>query len=126
MTCPMETPETAELLLDYCARKLNPESTAILERHFAICPSCRSFALTCQTPSQHLAVVVSGLPESKPGQRRGCNPTSPRLLLDAVSKTPGGTLWNRRAAKGGSATSLLFLSVLGLDRLLLGGGHLLS
>jgi len=40
----METPGTAELLLDYCARKLNPESTAILERHFEICPSCRSFA----------------------------------------------------------------------------------
>jgi hypothetical protein len=44
MKCPMETPGTAELLLDYCARKLNPESTAILERHFEICPSCRSFA----------------------------------------------------------------------------------
>jgi hypothetical protein len=44
MNCPMETPGTAELLLDYCARKLNPESTAILERHFEICPSCRSFA----------------------------------------------------------------------------------
>src|SRR5947207_2954573 len=44
MSCPMETPESAELLLDYCARKLNPESTAILERHFEICPSCRSFA----------------------------------------------------------------------------------
>ena len=44
MSCPMETPGTAELLLDYCARKLNPESAAILERHFEICPSCRSFA----------------------------------------------------------------------------------
>jgi len=44
MSCPIETPESAELLLDYCARKLNPERTAILERHFAICPSCRSFA----------------------------------------------------------------------------------
>jgi hypothetical protein len=44
MSCPMETPGTAELLLDYCARKLSPESTAILERHFEICPSCRSFA----------------------------------------------------------------------------------
>src|SRR4051794_11236202 len=44
MNCPLETPETAELLLDYCARKLNPESTAIVERHIAICPACRDFA----------------------------------------------------------------------------------
>src|SRR3954470_22382559 len=44
MSCPMETPETAQLLLDYCARKLSPESTAVLEGHFAICPSCRGFA----------------------------------------------------------------------------------
>jgi hypothetical protein len=44
MNCPLETPETAELLLDYCARKLNPESTAILESHIDLCPACRQFA----------------------------------------------------------------------------------
>src|SRR3954466_221456 len=44
MKCPIETEENAEMLLDYCARKLNPESTAILERHIAICPACHQFA----------------------------------------------------------------------------------
>ena len=44
MTCPLETRETAEQLLDYCARKLEPQAVAVLERHIAICPACRQFA----------------------------------------------------------------------------------
>lgn len=44
MKCPIETRESAELLLEYCARRLDPESTAILQRHIAICPACREFA----------------------------------------------------------------------------------
>jgi len=44
MNCPLEAPETAELLLDYCARTLKPESTAVLERHLELCPACRRFA----------------------------------------------------------------------------------
>jgi anti-sigma factor RsiW len=44
MNCPLETPETADLLLEYCARTMSPESTAILERHIALCPACRNFA----------------------------------------------------------------------------------
>jgi Putative zinc-finger len=44
MKCPLETAETAELLLEYCARTMSPESTAILERHIALCPACRNFA----------------------------------------------------------------------------------
>jgi anti-sigma factor RsiW len=44
MNCPLETPETADLLLAYCSRKLSPESTSILEKHLELCPSCRSFA----------------------------------------------------------------------------------
>src|SRR4051812_35080715 len=44
MNCPLETADNAELLLNYCDRKLNPESTAILEQHIEICPSCREFA----------------------------------------------------------------------------------
>jgi len=44
MNCPIETQESAEMLLQYCARKLDAESTAILERHMEICPACREFA----------------------------------------------------------------------------------
>jgi hypothetical protein len=41
---PFETRENAQLLLDYCTRKLEPESVAALERHIAICGACREFA----------------------------------------------------------------------------------
>jgi anti-sigma factor RsiW len=44
MNCPIETQESAEMLLQYCARKLDAENTAILERHMEICPACREFA----------------------------------------------------------------------------------
>src|ERR1039458_8261413 len=44
MKCPIETRENAELLLAYCTRKLDAESTAMLERHMEICPACREFS----------------------------------------------------------------------------------
>ena len=44
MNCPLETRDNAQLLLDYCTRKLEPESVAILERHIALCGACREFA----------------------------------------------------------------------------------
>jgi hypothetical protein len=44
MNCPLETRDNAQVLLDYCARKLEPESVAILERHIAVCDACREFA----------------------------------------------------------------------------------
>jgi len=43
MRCPIEAQENAELLLSYSARRLNPESTAILEAHMELCPACREF-----------------------------------------------------------------------------------
>ncbi len=44
MRCPIETRDTADQLLAYCARKLDPESTAVLERHMETCAACREFA----------------------------------------------------------------------------------
>ena len=44
MNCPLQTRENAQLLLDYCTRRLEPESVAILERHVAVCDACREFA----------------------------------------------------------------------------------
>src|SRR5579863_10126731 len=43
MRCPIETEENAEVLLAYCARRLDPEVAAILEGHMKVCPACRSF-----------------------------------------------------------------------------------
>ncbi len=44
MNCPLDTRENTQLLLDYCTRKLEPDSVAILERHIAICAACRELA----------------------------------------------------------------------------------
>ena len=41
MKCPIETQETSELLLAYCARRLDAGTAATLERHMAACPVCR-------------------------------------------------------------------------------------
>jgi hypothetical protein len=43
MRCPIETQDNAEVLLSYSARRLNPQSTAILEAHMEVCPQCREF-----------------------------------------------------------------------------------
>jgi anti-sigma factor RsiW len=44
MNCPIDNRESAEILLAYCARKLDAGSSAILEEHIKICPACREFA----------------------------------------------------------------------------------
>jgi anti-sigma factor RsiW len=41
MKCPIDSKENAELLLDYCARRLDPERTLLLEAHMAGCEACR-------------------------------------------------------------------------------------
>jgi len=54
MRCPIETPESAELLLAYCSRKLDAASTTILEEHLEVCPACRSFVESQRTVWQAL------------------------------------------------------------------------
>jgi|SRR5689334_11690949 anti-sigma factor RsiW len=44
MNCPLQTRDNAQQLLDYCSRKLDPQTTAILEKHIAVCAECREFA----------------------------------------------------------------------------------
>jgi len=48
MHCPIQNGEEAEVLLEYCARKLSPTATAELERHIERCPDCRSFSVAQQ------------------------------------------------------------------------------
>jgi anti-sigma factor RsiW len=44
MKCLIETQESAQLLVAYCAGKLDAENRALLERHIGICPACQEFA----------------------------------------------------------------------------------
>lgn len=41
MKCPMENPESMELLLDYHAQRLNPTMAAALQHHLEECQACR-------------------------------------------------------------------------------------
>lgn len=43
MNCPIQNEETADLLLAYIARRLDPAKTAILERHMDVCAQCAEF-----------------------------------------------------------------------------------
>jgi len=43
MNCPIQNEETAELLLAYTARRLDPAKTAILESHMDVCAQCAQF-----------------------------------------------------------------------------------
>lgn len=43
MDCPMGTPDGMELLLGYCARRLDVETASALEGHIAACPACQAW-----------------------------------------------------------------------------------
>lgn len=43
MECPVQNQEHADLLLKYCARRLDPDTAAVLERHMEHCEACRAF-----------------------------------------------------------------------------------
>jgi len=43
MNCPIRNEETAELLLAYTARRLDPVKTATLEAHMKVCVECSEF-----------------------------------------------------------------------------------
>jgi anti-sigma factor RsiW len=43
MQCPVRNAEHAEILLDYCAGKLAPESLASFESHLEKCGECKEF-----------------------------------------------------------------------------------
>jgi len=44
MHCPIENRDREEILLAYCAQKLDAKSAAMLDEHLGICPACREFA----------------------------------------------------------------------------------
>jgi hypothetical protein len=43
MNCPLQKEETADVLLDYSAMRLDAARTAILEHHMEACPKCMAF-----------------------------------------------------------------------------------
>lgn len=48
MDCPLQTGGNADILLDYCARKLGPDDAMVFERHIASCSECQKFSASQQ------------------------------------------------------------------------------
>ena len=44
MRCPLESDQTAELVIGYGAGTLDPDATAAFERHMKCCDACREAA----------------------------------------------------------------------------------
>lgn len=85
MRCPVQDKEHAEALIAYCARKLDPETTAVLERHIALCPECRDFAEAQRSVWQALDAWGT-IPVSDDFDRR---------LSQAIEKQEVMTVWSR-------------------------------
>jgi anti-sigma factor RsiW len=99
--CPLTSGESdAAMLLDYCNRRLDPESTALLERHIRQCPACEAFAssqaLLWQTLDAYEAMPVSQDFDRSLYARIDAEqqkPTWTRLWLQLWNRfTMGGTL----------------------------------
>lgn len=41
MNCPLQTKEGAEILLDYCSQRMDPDYVAEFQSHVAVCSDCR-------------------------------------------------------------------------------------
>ncbi|MBL8230563.1 MAG: hypothetical protein JNL98_18880 [Bryobacterales bacterium] len=102
LPCPLTSGEAeAAILLDYCNRKLDSESTAILERHIRQCPDCEAFAssqsLLWQSLDSYEAMPVSADFDRELYAR-----------IDAEEQRPTWSkLWNRlwgRITMGGTLT----------------------
>ena len=88
MRCPIETEENAEILLAYCARRLDPETNAALERHMAVCPSCRSFR-----DGQRSVWAALDSWEAEP-----ISPDFDRKLYQRIEREGGASWWQRLAS----------------------------
>ena len=119
MNCPLETRENAQLLLDYCARKLEPECVAALERHIAVCGACREFTGSQRTVWQTLnaweAPPVSRDFDSRL-YRRIENQVGWWSLFLRPFRAPFGTVTLRRSLPAAAMACLLVMVGVILER----------
>lgn len=85
MQCPVQSRGNADLLLAYCARKLDPDTAAALERHMEQCAACRTLG-----EEQKAVWDALDLWEAMP-----VSPDFDRKLYARVEREGGGSLWAR-------------------------------
>ena len=112
--CPIQAQENAEALLAYCARKLDPDTTAALENHMRQCAACREFRDT-QTLLWTALDAWETAPVSDDFDRRLFRKLEEREsagLADRLLAAAGNLRWRTAAplAAAGIVTLAVFLS----------------
>jgi len=87
--------ENADLLLDYCHRKLAPEMVEVFEQHMALCPACRAFAASQSAVWQALD-AFEAMPLSEDFDER----LFARIEREQRRASLWSGLWNRMTAGG--------------------------
>ena len=114
MECPARSREEAAVLVDYCARRLDPERAAALARHLEGCKACRE-RLEAQQAVWQALDGWKPAPVAEDFDRR-------LYRKIQASERPAGwaaLLWPWRAARFRPAFSLAVASVVALAALLI-------
>jgi anti-sigma factor RsiW len=84
--CPLISgEENADILLDYCNRKLDPALAELFEQHMENCPACRAFAES-QTAVWNALDAFEAMPVS---------PDFDRRLFDRIEREEQASIWTR-------------------------------
>ena len=115
LNCPLETRENAHLLLDYCTRKLEPESASVIECHIAVCSACRDFANGQRAVWQALDTWEAA-PVSSDFDRRLYGRIEARVSWLDLLLRPFTTVTLRRGLPAAAMTCLLLVAGILLER----------
>jgi len=84
--CPLISgEENADILLDYCNRKLDPALAELFEQHMEYCPACRAFAES-QTAVWNALDAFEAMPVS---------PDFDRRLFDRIEREERASWWSQ-------------------------------
>ncbi|MEZ5402221.1 MAG: zf-HC2 domain-containing protein [Bryobacteraceae bacterium] len=89
--CPLQDPEFASILLEYCDRVLAPETAKTLEAHFEVCSACRE-AVEAQR------AVWTALDEFKPEHVGGDFDKAVLARVEGEARSARRMPWSRMLA----------------------------
>ena len=110
MECPLKAGEKKDLLLDYCARRLDPLVQTALEAHVAACPACKSWTeeqiRTWAALDDWPSAPISANFDSRLHERVASEP----------ARTPWWSAWRLKPALSLALASLLVVVALWMGR----------
>ena len=114
MECPAREGEKAAVLMEYCARKLDPRSAAVVERHVAQCDACQDWIRAQQAVWEALDAW-----EAAPVPSDFDRKLYERIEREERPARWSGLLWRLRAVNLRPALSLALASAVLLAALLI-------